>query len=244
MRRCYSNDFFCARIRVPEASETDAFSVVVVVVVVAISPGGFPTQQHRRLFLHCHARDNFTRPGKTRDFVSLWPNSSLQRSFSEGSPFSPSRLLSPKFWFLSKSLPKLGWPWTHRMFWMFFDILAMSNCFSRRFRFRFYQWIQPRDKTKWWNYSKLAYEILRITLLPFVAESQIGTNQDRESVERSGLREQKEGGWGPTGRAGERPSAGRQLQGGGYFRTATSSSTSLFREDHGESLKIIYISYP
>lgn len=76
-------------------------------------------------------------------------------------------LLSPKFWFLSKSLPKLGWPWTHRMFWMFFDILAMSNCFSRRFRFRFYQWIQPRDKTKRWNYSKLAYEILRITLLLF-----------------------------------------------------------------------------
>lgn len=166
MRRCYSNDFFCARIRVPEASETDAFSVVVVV-VVAISPGGFPTQQLRRLFLHYHARDKFTRPGKTRDSVSLWPNSSLQRSFSEGSPFSPSRRLSPKFWFLSKSLPKLGWPWTHRMFWMFFDILAMSNCFSRCFRFRFYQWIQPRDKTKRWNYSKLAYEILRITLLLF-----------------------------------------------------------------------------
>lgn len=88
MRRCYSNDFFCARIRVPEASETDAFSVVVV--VVAISPGGFSTQQLRRLFPHFHARDNFARPGKTRDFVSLWPNSSFQRQRIAFQPFASS----------------------------------------------------------------------------------------------------------------------------------------------------------
>lgn len=68
----------------------------------------------------------------------------------------------------------------------------------------------------------------------FSPESKIGTDQDRESVERGGLREQKEGGRGTFGRPGERPSAGRQLQGGGYLRAAASSSTSLFREDHGK----------
>lgn len=79
---------------------------------------------------------------------------------------------------------------------------------------------------------------LTFALSPFfLPESKIGTDQDRESVERGGLREQKEGGRGAFGRAGERPSAGRQLQGGGYLRTTASSSTSLFREDHGKILE-------
>lgn len=69
-----------------------------------------------------------------------------------------------------------------------------------------------------------------------VVESQIGTYQNREGVERRRLREQKEGSGGAFGRSGGRrwPAAGGVVQGGGYLRAAASSSTSLLREDHGE----------
>lgn len=154
------------------------------------------------------------------------------------SPFLSSIIFGP----FPKLGGKLGWPWRWPLFVDF--ILAASKYFPSPISvfkfpsppfFFFYEWIAAEG---WRRRSQRNFDnaIISLTfaLSPFFPESKIGTDQDRESVERGGLREQKEGGRGTFGRAGERPSAGRQLQGGGYLRAAASSSTSLFGEDHGK----------